>query len=83
MSNFRADDHSPEGCPGCRPVVFDPVSGLPHAKLTAIGEKVFDAATPDQRKAWHRVTCLDSRDPIDITLAHKIVEGIQREMKHG
>jgi hypothetical protein len=82
MSDFRSDDHDPESCPGCRPIVIDPVSGHPHRKLTLVAEKSFLAATPEQRKAWHRVTCLNSRDPTDLILAHKIVEGIEREMKH-
>lgn len=83
MSNFRSDDHNPEGCPGCRPVVFDPLSGRPHPELSALASKAFDAATPEERKAWHRVTCLNSRDFIDLNLAGRIAKEMQREMENG
>jgi hypothetical protein len=82
MSDFRADDHNPEGCPGCRPVVFDQKTGKVEEAMTAIAGEVFDAASPDQRKAWHRVTCLNSRDLIDLMLAKKIGDGIMKRARH-
>jgi hypothetical protein len=81
MSDFRADDHNPEGCPGCRPVVFDQKTGKVEERVTAIAGEVFDSASPESRKAWHRVTCQNSRDPIDLTLAKMIADGIQRRMR--
>jgi hypothetical protein len=80
MSHFRSDDHNPEGCPGCRPVVFDPQTGKVIDEVTVVAGKVFDAATPEQRKAWHRVTCRNSRDPIDVTLAKAIVDALETRL---
>jgi hypothetical protein len=76
MSDFQSDDHEVESCPGCRPVVFDPQTGKIVEHLSAIAGRVFDSATPEQRKAWHRVTCLNSRDLIDVNLARLLVERI-------
>jgi hypothetical protein len=78
MSDFTRDDHDPENCPGCRPCVFDPETGEVNAYLTEAAGVAFRAATPEERKAWHRVTCLNSRDPIDVTLANRIVKALQR-----
>ena len=58
MTDFRDADHDPERCPGCRPLVFDPATGGANHFLTAEAGKAFDAATPEQRRAWHRVICL-------------------------
>jgi hypothetical protein len=77
LSNFRSDDHDPEGCQGCRPVVFDPKTGKIERQVTAVAGEIFDAASPDARKAFHRVTCLNSRDPIDITLAKTITKALE------
>jgi hypothetical protein len=60
--------------------VFDPQTGKINTRLTSIAGKAFDAATPSQRKAWHRVTCMQSQDLIDVTLAKQIVAEMQREM---
>lgn len=78
MADPFSPDHNPEGCPGCRPVVFDPDTGEINADMTRKAEAIFDAATPDQKRSWHRVTCLNSRDPIEVNLAGKIVEALQR-----
>jgi hypothetical protein len=78
MISRLSDDHNPEGCPGCRPVVFDPQTGKIAAGLTEAAGQAFDSVSPESRKAWHRVTCLNSRDPIDLILAKKIIEALQR-----
>jgi hypothetical protein len=80
MSDFRSDDHNPEGCPGCRPVVFDPQSGELDEEATAAAWRAFDAASTEARKAWHRVTCLNSRDQIDVNLAGSIIKALEKEM---
>lgn len=82
MSNFRSDDHEPEGCAGCRPAVFNPETGSVDEPLTLIAEKIYDAATPETRRAWHRVTCLNSRDLIDVNLAKSMVIALQRAAMH-
>ena len=72
--DFRSNKHDPEGCEGCKPVVFDPVTGQPDVKLTQVVENVWSTQTNKaQRKAWHRVTCLNSRDAGDVKRAQKVV----------
>jgi hypothetical protein len=78
MKSFRSRDHDPEKCPGCRPLVFDPKTGERSQFLTEMAGKVYDAAPPEQRRAWHRVTCLNSRDLRDIDLSSKIIEALQK-----
>jgi hypothetical protein len=82
MSNFRSDDHNPEGCPSCRPAVFNPDNGVIDEHMTALAGKIFDAATPETRRAWHRVTCLNSRDLIDVNLAKSMVGALQKAAMH-
>lgn len=78
MSEFRSSDHDYEGCPGCRPLVFDPQTGETNSFLTVQAGKVYDAAPVEQKRAWHRVTCLNSRAPDDLELSGKIVQALQR-----
>ncbi len=80
MIDFRSPDHNPEGCAGCRPVVFDPQTHTVDARLTRIAEEVFDASSAVTKQAWHRVTCLNSRDPIDVNLARSISDGLQKRL---
>jgi hypothetical protein len=80
MSDFRSDDHSAEGCSGCRPVVFDAETGAINADATAKAGKAFDKGTPLQRKAWHRVTCLNSRDWLEVGLAQGLARMMQKEL---
>jgi hypothetical protein len=49
-------------------------------RATILACKGFDAATPSQRRAWHRVTCLNSTDVIDVNLAKQMVGEMQREI---
>jgi hypothetical protein len=79
MSNFKSDDH-PEGCEGCRPVVFDPDTKKIDAGMTAKADKIYEGMTLEARRAWHRVTCLNSRDPIDIEQASVLVDGLNKAM---
>jgi hypothetical protein len=80
VRDFQSPAHDPEGCPGCRPVVFDPATGEVNERATAFACKAFDGATPSQRRAWHRVTCTNSQNFIDVNLAKQLVAEIQREM---
>jgi hypothetical protein len=80
MSHFKSDDHDPEGCEGCKPVVFDPKRKTIHDEMTAKAIKIYESMTPESRRAWHRVTCLNSRDPIDIQQAEILVESLNKAM---
>jgi hypothetical protein len=80
MRDFQSPVHDPENCPGCRPVVFDPDTRKVDVRATLLACKAFDAAKPSQRRAWHRVTCMNSQDFIDVNLAQQLVAEFQREM---
>lgn len=72
--------HDPENCPDCRPIVFDPKTGKvlrAGHPLQLAADQAWRDALPAQRVAWHRVTCLNSADPLDRILATKIVERIE------
>lgn len=77
MNDFRSPLHDVEGCPGCRPVVFDATNGKQDVRLSLLACEAYDAATASQRKAWHRVTCLSSRDFIDVNLAKQVAAAIE------
>jgi hypothetical protein len=81
MRDFRSANHNPEGCAGCRPVVFDPATGAVEALLTARAERAYLAATPGQRRAWHQVACLNSRDPVMRAYADKLVAAMNKEIR--
>jgi hypothetical protein len=81
QTNFRREDHDPEGCPGCRPVVLDPQTGKVVLEMTAKAFLAFKATTPETRKSWHRVTCLNSRDPNDLALSKVLLDAISKELE--
>jgi hypothetical protein len=61
--------------------VFDPETGEINLRATILACKAYDAATPAERRAWHRVTCRNSRDLIDTVLAGHLVEAIQQGLE--
>jgi hypothetical protein len=77
MSSEKFDDD----CKGCRPVLLDVKTGRaapsdhPTMKLL---NRVWEAATLEERQAFHRVCCLNSREPEDLrvmkTLADRVTE---------
>ena len=78
-TNWRTTEHDPENCPGCRPVVIDHTTGkmLPESHPTQrAAVRAWRNALPAQRIAWHRVTCLNSRNPTDLMLCQAIVDGM-------
>jgi hypothetical protein len=80
-ASWTSEDHSPENCPGCRPVVFELGTQKVNKLLTGLAEKAWGQTTPGQRKAWHRVTCLNSREAADQILAQGVMQLIEREFK--
>jgi hypothetical protein len=80
-ASWAADDHSPEGCAGCRPVVFEPGTQKIDQRLTDLANKGWEKTTPPQRRAWHRVTCLNSCEVVDLVLAQGVMQLIQAEFK--
>lgn len=79
MDDWRHEVHDPENCPGCRPAAIDMATGQVDARLTALAQQAWGKTSRRQRKAWHRVTCLNSRDPYEVELAQRVARLIQAE----
>ena len=76
MSIQQFDDN----CPGCRPAILDVKTGkvLPDddpimAKILAIWANT----TLGEREAFHRVMCLNSREPLDLFLVRGLTDKLQ------
>jgi len=75
--NWRTEGHDATHCPKCRPVAFDMNTGKVIEEFSKRCEEVWRESSNEERRAWHRVTCLNSRDIIDVHLAGRIAERIQ------
>ncbi len=75
--------HFEDDCPGCRPVAIDPETGqlLPdaHPLMHAVNKWWF-MTTLQERQAWHRFTCLNSRAPLDLCVIKDMKEKVGRMM---
>lgn len=73
--------HFEDDCEGCRPAVLDLQTKKPlpadHPVMKALA-MVWDGTTRDERAAFHRFTCLNSREPTDLVLVHGIQQKFQR-----
>ena len=67
MSRERFDDE----CPGCQPTMVDVKTGRPlpddSVEMTIVNQ-LWSKTTREQRLAWHRFTCQNSRAPEDLKL---------------
>jgi hypothetical protein len=76
MSLTKFDDN----CPGCRPAIIDVKTKqvLPdnHPVMAAMLE-VWKKTSIGERRAYHRVMCLNSQDAIDLYL----VDGVIAKLK--
>ena len=80
MSRESHDDN----CEGCKPALIDTTTGQPLAPDSPMMQAVMGVwakTTLPQRQAWHRVTCLMSRDPEDVRLAEQFVQDVQNATK--
>jgi hypothetical protein len=72
-----------DDCPGCRPAFID-LSGnatpSEQRKVQTMLDTVWASTTIHERRAWHAVTCLNSRDQLDLTLCHGLTQKFQRAM---
>lgn len=69
-------------CPGCQPVLLNPKTGekYPDDDPAVVAmNKVWSAMVLEERQAFHRVCCENSRDPEDIAVMQKMSENIKRE----
>lgn len=82
MSMKQFDDN----CPGCRPVLVNAKTGkaLPEDSPTmrVVLEFVWAKTTPEERRAFHRFTCLNSRDGHDVAIAASIARRIEAALKN-
>jgi hypothetical protein len=78
--------HDPTTCEGCRPAMLDVKTRevLPddHPLMT-IANKIYDALSPDERRAWHRFTCLNARDVEALTIARRFYQRLERMAKES
>ena len=76
MSLQRFDD----SCPGCRPALLDLQTGLPlpddHPAMLKV-VALWATTTRAEREAFHHITCLNSRDPVDLALVSPLMGRIQ------
>lgn len=75
--------YEPE-CPGCLPVIIDVRTGKAHPDDHPFMKPVIELwnqQDEETRKAWHAVTCLNSRRPEDLRLVEPFVVRVQAEMK--
>jgi hypothetical protein len=70
-----------ENCRGCRPAMLDLSTGRPLASSAPemqLIKRIYAALTLDEKKAWHRFTCLNSREAGDLTVAAKFKAALER-----
>jgi hypothetical protein len=76
MSLSRFDDE----CPGCRPAMVDVKTKRLFADDSVemqIVNRLWSATTQEERQAWHRVTCQNSRAILDLSLAKGFADRIE------
>lgn len=79
MSRTKYED----SCSGCRPVLLDPKSGKVWADDSPAMHAVmhvWEGTTREEREAFHRVTCLNSRRFYDVHIMQQISQRISEEL---
>lgn len=73
-----------DGDPGNLPAVIDPVTRKvlpPESPLSKAAAVAFlNQTTLEERRAWHAVTCLNSRKPEDLELFAAVARKIEAAM---
>ena len=76
MSREVFDDN----CPGCRPAIIDVKTGRVLPDSDPIMQKmlaIWANTTYSEREAFHRVMCLNSREPLDLFLVRGLTDKLQ------
>jgi hypothetical protein len=76
MSIQEYDDN----CPGCRPAIIDLQTKqvLPDDSPIMVSMlKIWAETSLQERKAYHRVMCLNSRDAIDVYLVRLVIKRLE------
>lgn len=79
MSFENQDDE----CPGCRPAILNAQTGQVEPADSPIMQtvnRVWESTTKEERTAFHRVCCQNSREPADIEVMKSIGDRIQRAL---
>jgi len=66
-----------DNCRGCKPAFMDLKTGrvLPDDHPTMIKVMaIWETTSRAQREAYHRVMCLNSRDPVDVIMVQALVD---------
>jgi hypothetical protein len=80
MSMKRFDDE----CPGCRPAMVNVDTGrlYPDDSVEMIAvNRLWAQTTSEERKAWHRVTCQNSRSLVDLSVAKAFADRIEAALR--
>lgn len=76
MSIERFDDE----CPGCRPAMVDVKTGLSFAddsiEMKTVN-RLWGETSLQERRAWHRVTCQNSRALVDVQYARSFADRLE------
>ena len=75
-----AIDEYDDDCPGCRPAIVDVETGKvmsPDDPVMRRMMEIWANTTLPQRRAYHRVMCLNSRDPLDLVVVQGIIGQLQ------
>jgi hypothetical protein len=79
MSHDKFDDT----CKGCPPAILDVTTGLKlsddHPVMQAVN-RVWEGTTSEEREAFHRVCCQNSRDPKDLAVMKMVADRIQKSI---
>jgi len=67
-------------CPGCRPAMVDVKTKRVFAddsvEMTIVN-RLWSETTIDERRAWHRVTCQNSRSLVDVQITKAFVDRLE------
>jgi hypothetical protein len=69
-----------DDCVGCRPIMVDANTGVPYADDTVemvIVNRLWSETTLEQRQAWHRFTCQNSRALKDVQLVKAFADRLE------
>lgn len=69
-----------EECRGCRPAIMDVKTGRVYADDSPIMKAilgVWDKATPEEKQAYHRITCQNSRADKDLETVAPLLERLK------
>lgn len=71
-------------CAGCRPIIIDPATmqSLPmNSKPMQAIMRVWKGTTLQERQAWHRFTCQNSRAPLDLCVIKDFQDRLTAELE--